>query len=190
MRGGERRSTHLRSGGPGRVRVSVCEFCGLAASSPWLLLRVEAHSFLPHPFQFPDIVEFSETMANAGKTVIVAALDGTFQRKVGVWSRSWMGPGRHTALHRSLSFSSAQRSLDGGALAKPQALRRARPSSLVCQGVSPSQTGALCVRGWRSGGKQGPGSYLASVLVKQRVSKANPPGERGECAHLVSFPGT
>nr|XP_056719974.1 thymidine kinase, cytosolic [Euleptes europaea] len=30
---------------------------------------------------FPDIVEFSEAMANAGKTVIVAALDGTFQRK-------------------------------------------------------------------------------------------------------------
>ncbi|KAM9005165.1 thymidine kinase, cytosolic isoform 2-T2 [Sarcophilus harrisii] len=30
---------------------------------------------------FPDIVEFSESMANAGKTVIVAALDGTFQRK-------------------------------------------------------------------------------------------------------------
>ena len=33
-------------------------------------------------FQFPDIVEFCEEMANAGKTVIVAALDGTFQRKV------------------------------------------------------------------------------------------------------------
>ncbi|XP_070339834.1 thymidine kinase, cytosolic isoform X2 [Equus asinus] len=33
---------------------------------------------------FPDIVEFSEAMANAGKTVIVAALDGTFQRKVEV----------------------------------------------------------------------------------------------------------
>lgn len=32
--------------------------------------------------QFPDIVEFSEAMANTGKTVIVAALDGTFQRKV------------------------------------------------------------------------------------------------------------
>ncbi|NXN97363.1 KITH protein, partial [Rhinopomastus cyanomelas] len=30
---------------------------------------------------FPDIVEFCEGMANAGKTVIVAALDGTFQRK-------------------------------------------------------------------------------------------------------------
>ncbi|XP_070596209.1 thymidine kinase, cytosolic [Erythrolamprus reginae] len=30
---------------------------------------------------FPDIIEFCETMANAGKTVIVAALDGTFQRK-------------------------------------------------------------------------------------------------------------
>lgn len=48
----------------------------------WKLLpRAEAHSS-SHPFQFPDIVEFSETMANAGKTVIVAALDGTFQRKV------------------------------------------------------------------------------------------------------------
>ncbi|XP_009075904.1 PREDICTED: thymidine kinase, cytosolic, partial [Acanthisitta chloris] len=30
---------------------------------------------------FPDIVEFCEAMANTGKTVIVAALDGTFQRK-------------------------------------------------------------------------------------------------------------
>ena len=30
---------------------------------------------------FPDLVEFCEDMANAGKVVIVAALDGTFQRK-------------------------------------------------------------------------------------------------------------
>lgn len=30
---------------------------------------------------FPDIVEFSETMANLGKVVIISALDGTFQRK-------------------------------------------------------------------------------------------------------------
>ncbi|AOP31783.1 thymidine kinase [Volepox virus] len=30
---------------------------------------------------FPDIVEFCELMANNGKIVIVAALDGTFQRK-------------------------------------------------------------------------------------------------------------
>ncbi|XP_040186978.1 thymidine kinase, cytosolic [Rana temporaria] len=30
---------------------------------------------------FPDIVEFCEEMANKGKTVIIAALDGTFQRK-------------------------------------------------------------------------------------------------------------
>ena len=36
--------------------------------------------------QFPDLVEFCETMANSGKTVIVAALDGTFQRKVGTVS--------------------------------------------------------------------------------------------------------
>ncbi|KPP70063.1 thymidine kinase, cytosolic-like [Scleropages formosus] len=30
---------------------------------------------------FPDTVEFCEEMANMGKTVIIAALDGTFQRK-------------------------------------------------------------------------------------------------------------
>ena len=30
---------------------------------------------------FPDVVEFSEKLANYGKTVIVAALDGTFQRR-------------------------------------------------------------------------------------------------------------
>lgn len=30
---------------------------------------------------FPDVVEFCEDMANSGKTVIVAALDGTFQRQ-------------------------------------------------------------------------------------------------------------
>ncbi|KAI1884376.1 hypothetical protein AGOR_G00225770 [Albula goreensis] len=30
---------------------------------------------------FPDTVEFCEEMANMGKTVIVAALDGTYQRK-------------------------------------------------------------------------------------------------------------
>ncbi|XP_063817366.1 thymidine kinase, cytosolic isoform X2 [Pseudophryne corroboree] len=30
---------------------------------------------------FPDVVEFCEDMANRGKTIIVAALDGTFQRK-------------------------------------------------------------------------------------------------------------
>lgn len=31
---------------------------------------------------FPDVVEFSEQMANAGKTIVIACLDGTFQRKV------------------------------------------------------------------------------------------------------------
>ncbi|KAI0218122.1 Thymidine kinase, cytosolic [Lamellibrachia satsuma] len=30
---------------------------------------------------FPDIIEFCERLANKGKTVIVAALDGTFQRQ-------------------------------------------------------------------------------------------------------------
>ena len=64
---------------------------GLPRGSRKLLLQVEAHSPPPtHTLQFPDVVEFSETMANAGKTVIVAALDGTFQRKV----RLWVGAGR------------------------------------------------------------------------------------------------
>ncbi|CAM4553948.1 unnamed protein product [Lepidochelys kempii] len=38
---------------------------------------------------FPDIVEFCEAMANAGKTVIVAALDGTFQRKALEHPETW-----------------------------------------------------------------------------------------------------
>lgn len=33
-------------------------------------------------FQFPDTVAFAEEMANNGKIVIVAALDGTYQQKV------------------------------------------------------------------------------------------------------------
>lgn len=57
--------------------------------SPWL---PGAHASA-RAFQFPDVVEFSETMANAGKTVIVAALDGTFQRKVRPRSGPGVGPG-------------------------------------------------------------------------------------------------
>ena len=32
--------------------------------------------------QFPDAVEFSEILAEMGRTVIVAALDATYQRQV------------------------------------------------------------------------------------------------------------
>jgi hypothetical protein len=32
--------------------------------------------------KFPDLVPFCEFLANEGKVVLVAALDGTFQRKV------------------------------------------------------------------------------------------------------------
>ncbi len=39
---------------------------------------LEIHSVL----QFPDTVEIAEMLANRGKIVIVAALDGTFQREV------------------------------------------------------------------------------------------------------------
>lgn len=36
--------------------------------------------FVSVPLKFPDIVKFAEDMANARKIVVVAALDGTFQR--------------------------------------------------------------------------------------------------------------
>lgn len=35
--------------------------------------------------KFKDIIDFSENMANMGKIVIVAALDGTYQRKVQIF---------------------------------------------------------------------------------------------------------
>ena len=85
------RTCRLRAGWGGWGHPILALHANLGGQSCWvrprgrgswrLLPRAEAHSS-SHPFQFPDIVEFSETMANAGKTVIVAALDGTFQRKV------------------------------------------------------------------------------------------------------------
>ena len=51
----------------------------LIALSDELLKEHYAH-IADRPF-FPDIVEFAESMADAGKTVVVAALDGTYQRK-------------------------------------------------------------------------------------------------------------
>lgn len=57
----------------------------LRAQIPQVFMRPllgAAHVILSELSQFPDIVDFCETMANSGKTVIVAALDGTFQRKV------------------------------------------------------------------------------------------------------------
>uniref|UniRef100_A0A8B9JHR4 Thymidine kinase n=1 Tax=Astyanax mexicanus TaxID=7994 RepID=A0A8B9JHR4_ASTMX len=48
---------------------------GMATHDKWCFM------FLSISLQFPDTVEFCEEMANRGKTIIVAALDGTFQRK-------------------------------------------------------------------------------------------------------------
>ena len=65
--------------------------------------------------QFPDIVEFCEDMANEGKTIIVAALDGTFQRKV------------HTQLlllYNIVNF-----------VARPQDPPAVKLSDLVCQTI-------------------------------------------------------
>ena len=39
-------------------------------------------NFSSFVLKFPDIVQFSEEMACRGKVIIVAALDGTFQREV------------------------------------------------------------------------------------------------------------
>lgn len=105
--------------------------------SPWLpaaaaqVASPGAHSSA-RAFQFPDIVEFSEAMANAGKTVIVAALDGTFQRKVGPGLGPGVGPGgrkrpgRHRCARR-LAAPPASQSQRGApwmpGLARAQALR-------------------------------------------------------------------
>lgn len=40
--------------------------------------------------QFPDVVSFSDEMAERGKIVIVAALDGTFQKKVQKYRGSYV----------------------------------------------------------------------------------------------------
>ena len=53
--------------------------------------------------QFPDTVEFAESMANKGKIVIVAALDGTYQR---------LGFGNILNLVRALNFFIIRRSND------------------------------------------------------------------------------
>ncbi|EFA79491.1 thymidine kinase [Heterostelium album PN500] len=45
------------------------------------VIGVDEGQFINVILKFPDIVSFSEDLANNGKTVIVAALDGTFQRK-------------------------------------------------------------------------------------------------------------
>lgn len=51
-------------------------------------------------------MEFCEWMANAGKTVIVAALDGTFQRKVSCLIQAWQwvleggGDLEHGTIHK------------------------------------------------------------------------------------------
>ncbi|CAL5222064.1 g4365 [Coccomyxa viridis] len=59
----------------------------LKAQSAYRLSEAEnaAHSYsvigIDEGQFFPDVVDYVERWANAGKTVIVAALDGTFQRK-------------------------------------------------------------------------------------------------------------
>jgi len=45
-----------------------------AVTPPYTIIGIDEGQF------FPDTVEFAERMANAGKVVIVAALDGTYQR--------------------------------------------------------------------------------------------------------------
>lgn len=106
---------------------------------------VEAHAFSTCPFQFPDIVEFCEAMANAGKTVIVAALDGTFQRKVRrliqVWSWDPGGEGASGGVHRhQLWVTRAQ---------PPQGYGRAAQTRPCLSPGTPwsVQTGSICLAG-------------------------------------------
>ncbi|XP_050032909.1 thymidine kinase, cytosolic-like [Dermacentor andersoni] len=46
-----------------------------ATSSDFRVIGIDEGQF------FPDIVEFAEDMADAGKVVVIAALDGTYQRQ-------------------------------------------------------------------------------------------------------------
>lgn len=54
----------------------------LIQDSICILTKRQGLNMIPFSCQFPDVVEFSEEMASLGKTVIIAALDGTFQRRV------------------------------------------------------------------------------------------------------------
>lgn len=54
---------------------SAARLCEVEDADDYDVIGVDEGQF------FPDLVEFCETEANHGKTVIVAALDGTFQRK-------------------------------------------------------------------------------------------------------------
>lgn len=54
-------------------------------SYPPLVIERNSYPIFDHSIvivQFPDVVDFAEEMASEGKTIIVAALDGTFQRQV------------------------------------------------------------------------------------------------------------
>ncbi|KAJ1128806.1 hypothetical protein NDU88_007181 [Pleurodeles waltl] len=66
-------ATHDRSTMEAVAASRLCEVHHLALSCS--VIGIDEGQF------FPDTVDFCEEMANAGKTVIVAALDGTFQRK-------------------------------------------------------------------------------------------------------------
>ncbi|KAM7426030.1 Thymidine kinase [Porites harrisoni] len=59
------------------LRASACSVLGhiKQKAMDYSVLGIDEGQF------FPDIVEFSEEMASLGKIVIVAALDGTFQRQ-------------------------------------------------------------------------------------------------------------
>ncbi|XP_002733254.1 thymidine kinase, cytosolic-like [Saccoglossus kowalevskii] len=59
-----------------KAAVSATELCPLRKTAmKYDVIGIDEGQF------FPDCVEFSEEMASKGKKVIVAALDGTFQRK-------------------------------------------------------------------------------------------------------------
>ena len=61
-----------------------------AATVEYKVIAIDEGQFVSYIFtikasqniQFPDIVEFCENLANSGKIVVVAALDGTYQRRV------------------------------------------------------------------------------------------------------------
>ena len=78
-------------------------------------------------FQFPDVVSFCDQMADKGKIVIVAALDGTFQRQV---SRSLLSYGH--CCKKTFFFLREQRTC-----------KLVHPHSLFCISVIQSHVNAV-----------------------------------------------
>ncbi len=66
-------TTHDRGSAPAQICKNLCDVEKLALAHE--IIGIDEGQF------FPDIASWADKLANGGRTVIVAALDGTYQRK-------------------------------------------------------------------------------------------------------------